>query len=464
MTLISFIEIISFEFIEHPIYSSPLTGASKVDAEDSDNDGDIDLLSGVMNDTGQKVTLFHKNLGGGLYAEPLTIHITASLSKLTNQIFFDYNGDDFPGVLIAEENSSAPLILYLNNGDGTFQTTPVVLDDNSEDVSAIYIADFDGDGKDDILYAYSGFNAQLRWVKNLGGGNFEPPSTLKFLSGDATEIKTGYIDGDSHLDVIMSLISESTKNISFFAGTGSSIGSAQVIVNDVRSLGIALGDFDNDGDIDLVYSEYFVHHVKWFSNDGTANFTNEGDIVDVVIDSPWAIKNIDFNKDGYEDIGFISSGNNTIFIVLNDENGTGNFIASPPLVVTQEKSGLVDIEFADINNDTEGIVDVVSLSSTSSEVAWYETTTTLGVEDNSLETQLILSPNPANNFVRLTNQTNIPLESLAIYDMNGRLVDIISLTNMQLEKQVDVSVLSSGIYLMKILGENASTIKRLIIK
>ena len=86
----------------------------------------------------------------------------------------------------------------------------------------------------------------------------------------------------------------------------------------------------------------------------------------------------------------------------------------------------------------------------------------IGVADNSLDKGLSLYPNPAKNLVNLVNKTDISLEKMMIYDINGKLVNQINLRTMQGEKAIDVSSLAAGVYVVQIIGDNASTVKRLI--
>jgi subtilisin-like proprotein convertase family protein len=86
----------------------------------------------------------------------------------------------------------------------------------------------------------------------------------------------------------------------------------------------------------------------------------------------------------------------------------------------------------------------------------------LGVNQNTLEAGVALYPNPASHVVNLVNKTNISLEKMMIYDVNGKLVNQIDLRTMQGEKAVDVSSLAAGVYMVQIIGEKASTVKRLI--
>lgn len=86
----------------------------------------------------------------------------------------------------------------------------------------------------------------------------------------------------------------------------------------------------------------------------------------------------------------------------------------------------------------------------------------LGTNENTLDNGFALYPNPTSNVVNLVNNTNISLEMMMIYDINGKLVNQTNLRSMQDEKAVDVSSLATGVYVVKIIGDNASIVKRLI--
>jgi hypothetical protein len=49
-----------------------------------------------------------------------------------------------------------------------------------------------------------------------------------------------------------------------------------------------------------------------------------------------------------------------------------------------------------------------------------------------------------------------------IYDLNGKLVSQINLQDMQSERVIDVSSYATGVYMVKITGEQSSVVKRMI--
>ncbi|MDG1963009.1 MAG: T9SS type A sorting domain-containing protein, partial [Flavobacteriaceae bacterium] len=86
----------------------------------------------------------------------------------------------------------------------------------------------------------------------------------------------------------------------------------------------------------------------------------------------------------------------------------------------------------------------------------------LGVASNQLDNGVAIYPNPARNVMNIGNSTNIQLERAAIYDINGRLIQTIDLSDMSTEASVNVAHLASGVYMVQLQAENGQAIKRLV--
>lgn len=160
----------------------------------------------------------------------------------------------------------------------------------------------------------------------------------------------------------------------------------------------------------------------------------------------------------------VDPGSGNLFYIVPDYFATGEATAEdnctdPVTITTQDPAPGAALPDGD-HTITMTATDEYGNTSTCS----FEITvdTVVGIDDNSLETGLSLYPNPAKNVVNLVNKTNISLEKMMIYDINGKLINQINLRTMQGEKAVDVSSLASGVYVVQIIGENASTVKRLI--
>tara|TARA_R110000850_G_scaffold203228_1_gene329429 strand:- start:33576 stop:37487 length:3912 start_codon:yes stop_codon:yes gene_type:complete len=90
--------------------------------------------------------------------------------------------------------------------------------------------------------------------------------------------------------------------------------------------------------------------------------------------------------------------------------------------------------------------------------------TILGNDDNVLSDAIVMYPNPAEAYVSIKNNSQIGLTQATIYDINGKLVSQVDLSLMSGEQRIDVSGLSSGVYMVNIQSETASVVKRLIKK
>ena len=85
---------------------------------------------------------------------------------------------------------------------------------------------------------------------------------------------------------------------------------------------------------------------------------------------------------------------------------------------------------------------------------------TLGSNSNSLDTAVSIYPNPAND--HFTIQADVSLEKMTVYDVHGRMLSDIDLSEMSHEKTVDISSLASGVYMVRVTGDKGSVVKNLV--
>mgnify|MGYP003142610780 FL=1 len=88
----------------------------------------------------------------------------------------------------------------------------------------------------------------------------------------------------------------------------------------------------------------------------------------------------------------------------------------------------------------------------------------LGVGETNFDNGIIVYPNPANNQITLLNRTNSPLTLVQLFDVSGKLIRTINVSNMGAQATIDLSELASGVYLLQIEGASNSTVKRIVKK
>ncbi len=189
----------------------------------------------------------------------------------------DYDNDSWPDIYVA--NDSAPAALYHNNGNGTFTDLGVESgtaysgDGKPQAGMGVSAGDFDGDGLLDIFKTnFSGDTSTL--YRNLGKNSFDD---VTFAAGIGLNTRwlgwgCGFFDPDNDgwLDVLLvnghvypevekltteagyqqrKVLYRNLRNKTFQDVT-EKIGGA--LMEPTASRGCAFGDFDNDGDIDVV--------------------------------------------------------------------------------------------------------------------------------------------------------------------------------------------------------------------
>jgi hypothetical protein len=151
----------------------------------------------------------------------------------------DFNGDGKLDLIVsaAANGSNVRTDAYLGNGDGTFTLSQTLVGgDNYSVVGFVAIGDFNGDGKLDI--AFPG-----RVCLGNGDGTFQP-AIFTNMTGRA--IATADVNGDGKLDLITDNVSISLGN-----GDGTFTSAAGVNLNGHFSYYIGLGDFNGDGILDI---------------------------------------------------------------------------------------------------------------------------------------------------------------------------------------------------------------------
>jgi len=230
----------------------------------------------------------------------------------------------------------------------------------------VAVADFNGDGKQDLAIAHFFNQGTVDILLSNGDGTFTPAAGSPIPIGNEVDwLAVGDFNGDGKPD--LALVEKSVNTVAVLLGNGDGTftpapGSPNVVGANPQQ--VSLCDFNGDGKLDLAVTNAFGNSVSILLGNGDGTFTQPAGTPVPVGNSPEGIAAGDFNGDGILDLAIANSRDFTITILLG--NGDGTFASAPGSPVAAGK--LPDyVVAADFNGD--GKLDLATSNSNSGTVS-----------------------------------------------------------------------------------------------
>ncbi|CAF3308762.1 unnamed protein product [Rotaria sp. Silwood2] len=335
--------------------ANPLTIANgkkpvSVTTDDVNGDGKIDIIVAYSGSNNVGVFLNSGTATFTAQANPLIIAGTTTPESVTTD---DVNGDGKLDIIVAYSGSNN-VGVFLNSGTGTFTAQPNLLTiAGTTTPVSVTTADVNGDGKPDIIVAYSGSN-NVGVFLNSGTGTFTAQTNSLIIAGATTPVSVvaGDVNADGKPDIIVAY--SGSNNLGAFLNSGTGTFTAQTnlitLAGATTPASVVAGDVNADGKPDIIVAYSGSNNVGIFLNDVTITFIPEANPLTIAgATTPMSVTTTDVNGDGKPDIIVAYSGSKNVGVFLN--NGTGAFILPSSLLTSASATTPLSVTTADINGD-----------------------------------------------------------------------------------------------------------------
>ena len=232
-------------------------------------------------------------------------------------------------------------------------------------------ADFDHDGRTDLVVATAGANDKsLRILKNVGG-SFSVAATFTGLNPAPTAVAVADMNLDGNMDFVVAQGPAGTGQVQVYLGDGGGsftpVVPAPIAGNTLSA--VVVGDVNGDGAPDVIATSEGSGQVFVFLGNGTGAL-GAGTAVPVGA-GPHALVAAYLDANNTLDLAVANRLGNSVSILFG--NGDGTFTAGPTLPVGSNPAG---IAAADLDGD--GRQDLVTADNGSAQVSVIRRTTTGG--------------------------------------------------------------------------------------
>jgi hypothetical protein len=220
-----------------------------------------------------------------------------------------------------------------------------------------YAGDLNHDGWSDLFVPCERTD-DVRVFMNNGAGLYPGGFAVKKPLGLNTPSPNegGDFDNDGDIDVVVTSVESDQIVVMFGDGTGAFPTTASLPAGATQQRGVGVLDLNGDGWDDIVSACRLASRVSMFLNNGDGTFAPRVDL-DVAVASETSIAVADANNDGILDV-FLGNYTSPCRVVVLLGNGNGGLVAQTPVATSGQPWMLVA---GDFNGD--GNVDVCSANS-----------------------------------------------------------------------------------------------------
>lgn len=353
------------------------TDANDICLCDLDGDGlnDIAIAHSVSDNSKSEISVYLNQSGPAtaatLFAAPININNAENLSGFISTACADLDNDGKSELIFTSNQGTnvKDIFIYQNQSTtGNINLSylsslslklPSTSGGDNRISRMIRVADLDGDGKNDFAVGNDTDNT-LHIFRNTssGTGNFSFANPEEFdADGDLSGVlDIADLNNDGRPDIISMPFRENSTRIHILKNV-SIVGSMSFetqpsLTNGGQTNGIATGDFDEDGLIDIVVVSRNTGLISTFRNStsGSSLTFDAGENISISGASPFGVDLGDINGDGKLDIITSFAVGNIVVVPNNSTSGNVSFSAEQQITTS---STTQNVCVGDLNGDAK---------------------------------------------------------------------------------------------------------------
>ena len=325
---------------------------------DFNGDGAMDYATSYGDNTNEMVMRLKDNGTPGNTDYTALNFYSQSGDRIERSAVGDANGDGIDDIMYVDIDG----YLTLAEGDGT--TIRSFLGDLPRvDIDTMLMFDFDGDGDLDIVFGsdYTGSYAELNIYENDGAGNFNSLTGVDSDNATVTDIKRADFNDDGKDDLIVNVNSSSKANFVLMSGEdsqGNPTFNSYAFLTEPTSFKMEVGLLDDNDQEDVIWTDdgTFIIYYDMGAN-GLAASSSEFIYSDGAMD-PIDVEIMDYDGDGNNDILVAyqhSSSESSVDLEVFLTNDSG-WVTGSQVLLDSGYTNYYTLDLIDYNSD--GIEDI----------------------------------------------------------------------------------------------------------
>jgi hypothetical protein len=289
----------------------------------------------------------------------------------------DFNGDGKPDVVTANRYANTASVFLNTTTPGA--STPTFASQSplfaGSAPFSVAVADFNGDGKPDIVVANSGHQGVSVFLNTTAPGattaSFAPAATFP-LTGYLASVAVADFNGDGKPDVVLTSSSGAVEVMLNTTPSGAATPTFTAwksFATGARPTDVAVADVNGDGKPDIIVANYADNTVSVLLNTTPTGATTPSFASQQIIHTgtkPRFLTLADLNGDGRPDLIVTNSGDNTVSVFLNQTAAGASAVAFGPQQTWATGANPVSVAAVDVNGDGRPDLVVVNNSLDSS--------------------------------------------------------------------------------------------------